>query len=202
MKAAKFSLGVLAKNLFFDPLRMQSSTFDLRIDRVDPRRIVPTEIDPWRKREICGEVHDESTHVLQNLYGKNRIGIAGLFSTVPDLLTFLEMLLNGGALRGRRYFSEEMVTRMHTNHFPHAVGAEGPGGLGWSLYPQGYMGNYGTPQTFGKTGFTGCMILADRKKELGLVILSNYHYPHRKKDLEPNRQFRADIADSMFGNFK
>lgn len=199
MKATKCSLGFLAKTLFFDPLEMRDTTFDVRTNRIDEKRIVPTQIESWRNREIRGEVHDESTYALQRYYGVNGIGIAGLFSTAPDLLTFLEMLLQGGTLRDRIYFSEIIVTQMYKNHFPYVHGADG---FGWTLYPQDYMGRYGTPETFGKTGFTGCMVMADRKKELGLVILSNYHYPKRKSDLAPNTKFRADIADIVFCNRK
>lgn len=199
-RVAQPSLGVFAKKLFFNPLSMRDTTFDLFIERINVgKRVIPSEIDPWRDGEIRGKVHDESTHTLQKLYGVNKIGTAGLFSTVPDLLTFLEMLLNNGFFRGHRYFSEEMVTQMSVNHFPLVEGADG---LGWALYPQEYMGNYSTAHTFGKTGFTGCMVLADRKKEVGLVVLSNYHYPHRKKDLVPNIRFRADIADIVFCNSK
>ncbi len=196
MKAVPQSLGVLAKSLLFDHLGMKSSTFDVRMNRLETSgRIVPTEIDPWRKRELRGEVQDESTYILQRLYGKNCIGNAGLFSTVPDLLTFVEMLLNGGTFHGHTYFSENMVTAMHTNHFPKA---DGSGGLGFALYPQDYMGTRGNKYMFGKTGFAGTMIVLDRAKERGLVILSNYHYPHRKKNLEPNRVFRADICNIVF----
>jgi len=192
MKVSPISLGVLAKRLYFDPLGMHDSSFSPHKDG----RIVPTEIDPWRARKIEGEVHDESTYVLQQLYGENCIGTAGLFSTVPDLLRFVEMLLRDGKLYGIQYFKEETVRAMHTDHFPKAGGA---GGLGWTLYPQDFMGKHGTPTMFGKTGFTGCMIMIDRSKERGLVILSNYHYPRRKTDLLPNKKFRADMCDIVFG---
>jgi len=70
--------------------------------------IAPTEIDPWRGRTIQGEVHDESTFILRKKYITTA---AGLFSTTPDILTFLEMLLHRGVYEGARYFSEEMIQR-------------------------------------------------------------------------------------------
>ncbi|TSC61575.1 MAG: beta-lactamase [Parcubacteria group bacterium Gr01-1014_48] len=187
--------GIRAHWYFFRGLQMNNTFWGP--DMYYPKdTTVPTEYDPWRGRELLGEVHDESTYTLQQYYPAACLGTAGLFSSAGDLLTFLVMLLCGGTFHGQRYFSQEMVTHMHTKQFPHI---DGVGGLGWNLYPQDYMGRYGTPQTFGKTGFTGCMIVADRSKERGLVVLSNYHYPHRKVDLEPNRQFRADICDIVFG---
>ena len=198
MKSEHAPLGMLAKTYFFDPLRMYDTTFDPNSYGDNPR-VVPTEYDFWRDRYLRGEVHDESTYALQKKYGRDAIGIAGLFATAPDMLTFLQMLLNAGKLAGRTFLSEQQVTDMHTKHFPDVTDA---GGLGFALYPQPYMGHCGTSQTFGKTGFTGCMVMADRYKELGLVILSNYHYPYRKTDLAPNQQFRANIADIVFCNRK
>lgn len=197
MKAIVQPLGVLADVWFFRPLHMSKTSFNPSV--LLRRDIVPSEIDSWRRIELRGVVQDESTYVLQRAYGLNNIGIAGLFSTAKDILTFLEMILNGGTLYNHKYFSAKTIKDMYTNHYPQAHGA---GGLGWTLYPQDYMGRYATGQTFGKTGFSGCMMLGDIQKGIGLVILSNYHYPMRKTNLEPNRQFRSDMADIVFCDAK
>ncbi len=51
-------------------------------------RTAPTELDPWRGRVLRGEVHDENAAVMDGVSGH-----AGLFSSVEDLLTFSEWLL-------------------------------------------------------------------------------------------------------------
>ncbi|HEY2825334.1 MAG TPA: serine hydrolase domain-containing protein, partial [Gemmatimonadales bacterium] len=51
------------------------------------QRIAPTEIDPWRGRELLGEVHDENAARLGGISGH-----AGLFSTAPDLARFAAWL--------------------------------------------------------------------------------------------------------------
>ena len=53
-------------------------------------------------------------------------------------------------------------------------------------------------ESFMKTGFTGCSIHLDAEKGMGLVILSNYIYPHRKKDSVLINDVRKDVADIVF----
>lgn len=180
----------LSQKYFFSALGMENSS--LLPERFDRERIVPTEIDPWRGRVIQGEVHDETAYVLKS---KHIVGSAGLFSTAPDLLTFLEMLMNKGVYGSTRYFGPETIEAMHTNQFSQ------PGqcaGLGWDLSQPHYMGRLCTDQTFGKTGYTGCSCLCDISLGVSIVILSNYHFPERKGSATPINRFRQEIAEMVF----
>jgi hypothetical protein len=60
------------------------------------------------------------------------------------------------------------------------------------------MGERCSQRTIGKTGFTGCMCLCDMKREIGVVLLSNYTYPRRKPDREAINTIRRDLADMVF----
>ena len=180
-------LHVSAQEEFFDPLGMNDTTFFPSDDAV--ANCVPTEIDPWRNRTIQGEVHDESAWALRGIM---TAGSAGLFSTVPDLLKFVRMLLNGG----QSFFSPEMVEAMHTNQIPHISGH--CTGLGWELN-QEYMGKTRTSATFGKTGFTGCAVIIDKTRDMGVVILSNYTYPTRKPNRDLINEVRGGIVDCLNG---
>jgi CubicO group peptidase (beta-lactamase class C family) len=122
-------------------------------------------------------------------------GSAGLFTTVPDLLIFLEMMLRNGEYAGTRFFNEQTMRSIETNQ-THVPGIYT--GLGWELYQPRYMGRHCTQQTFGKTGFTGCVVAADRSKGIGFVLLSNYTYPYRKNDVSLINSVRSDIADIVF----
>ncbi len=51
---------------------------------------------------------------------------------------------------------------------------------------------------FGKTGFTGCLVLVDIIKQKGMVLLSNYTYPKRKENAQKINQVRRAIADIVF----
>src|SRR5690606_1293317 len=49
-------------------------------------------------------------------------GAAGLVSTVPDYLRFMQAFLNGGELDGRRVLSEDLIAEMIRNQVPeHAM---------------------------------------------------------------------------------
>jgi CubicO group peptidase (beta-lactamase class C family) len=184
------SLAVIADETFFKPLEMNSTSFSCDTARM--KNAVPTEIDSWRGRTIQGEVHDESAWVLRT---RMAVGSAGLFSTVPDLLIFLEMLLNRGTYGGKRYFSEGIIEQMHTNQI-NAAGQRA--GLGWELFQKRYMGNRCTEMTIGKTGFTGCVCVCDFGKQAAFVLLSNYTFPNRKPDTSAIDEVRRDIADIIF----
>lgn len=77
-------------------------------------------------------------------------GSAGLFSCAPDILTFLHW---------------------HKNTFS--------GNLGWEQYTPEWMGDIVSPNSYGKTGFTGCCMLIDPETQRGYVFLSNAVHPHR-----------------------
>jgi CubicO group peptidase (beta-lactamase class C family) len=180
-----------AQRVFFDPLGMKSATFHPEDCKKD--RIAPTEQDEWRDGLVHGVVHDESTYMLQN--SDYYLGAAGLFSTAPDLLTFLEMLLNDGRYHNDAYFSESIIEKMFNIQFTdddHKVG------LGWELDAKRYMGESATTATFGKTGFTGCMVLGDVKLGCGLVFVSNRVYPKRPADSDMINEVRQDIGDMVW----
>lgn len=184
-------IDLLADKCFFESLKMKKTTFHPK--KMDKKQIPPTEQDEWRGRVVQGEVHDESAYKLQE---KMIVGSAGLFSTVPDLLTFMEMLLNQGTLDREKYFSPEMVRMMHTNQLQE-IGHRA--GLGWELWQKRFMGQLCSRETFGKTGFTGCVFVCDPVKEKGFVLLTNRTYPKRNPDVSLMNGVRSDIADMVFG---
>lgn len=184
-------LDELADGYFFKPLGMNRTTF--HPERFDKSEIAPTEMDEWRGRTIHGEVHDESTYILMN---ERPTAIAGLFSTVPDLLTFQEMLLNDGSHEGRRYYSPAIVKQMYTNQIAD-IGEDA--GLGWELNKPSYMGKYSNEHIMGKTGFTGCVMITDPIEDVGFSLLSNRIFPKRPKDNSAINEVRRDVADIVFG---
>jgi len=186
-------LDKLSEKYFFQPLKMTDTTFE-PLRKSKKEEIVPTEIQEWRGGLIQGEVHDESAYVLKK---KMVVGSAGVFSTAPDMLNFLEMLLNNGSLGGKKYFSLEIIKQIQTNQLAD-IGQYA--GLGWELNQPRYMGKYCSEKTFGKTGFTGCVCVCDIERGVGFVILSNYTYPTRKPDAMLINKFRSNIADIIFEN--
>lgn len=172
---------------FFKPLRMNRSTFFP--DNFPADEIPPTENDEWRGL-LQGIVHDESAYICKK-EGKI-VGHAGLFSTAPDILNFLQMLLNKGTFGGKKYFSENAIEQMGTNQIPELNDFTG---LGWELNQPRYMGDHCTSHTFGKTGFTGTLCVCDIQKNIAYVMLSNRIFPKRPKDSTKINAFRRKIGD-------
>ncbi len=184
-------LDVLSDEIFFKPMKMNQTSF--HPEKFNKDDIVPSEYDiNWRKRLIHAEVHDESAWTLEK---SKKVGSAGLFSNVPNLLNFTEMLLNFGLYKGKRYLSKEIVSKIYENQFPKL---DTPVGLGWELCQKRFMGDLANENTFGKTGFTGCSIVCDIPREVAVVILSNRIYPRRSETPEAINSVRHDIADIVF----
>lgn len=184
-------LNALADRLFFAPLGMTRTRFH-PLETFSKNEIVPTEIQEWRGGLVQGEVHDESAYVLQH---KMIPGSAGLFSTAPDLLNFLEMLLHNGTIHSKQYLSKKIVSQIYANQLLD-IGVSA--GLGWELHQPQFMGSRSTPMAFGKTGFTGCMCIVDIPGEVACVMLANCTYPTRKPDASLINAIRRDIADAIF----
>jgi CubicO group peptidase (beta-lactamase class C family) len=160
-------LAVLAQRELFDPLGMRDSSF-----MVSRKHAAPTEIDA--NGIVQNIVHDESARAFAR--EEMSVGHAGMFSTAPDILNFLEVLLRG--------------------RYPAIVeGAQK--GLGWELNKKWFMGSRFGPRTFGKTGFTGTSIVCDCDRGVALVILSNRTYPKRPADSDAINTFRQDIANCV-----
>jgi CubicO group peptidase (beta-lactamase class C family) len=81
-------------------------------------------------------------------------GGAGLLSTGRDYARFLQMLLNGGELEGKRLLSPTTVALMTQNHIPGIDRGPGMGfGLGFSVRLD--VGAAGQPGSVGEFGWSG-----------------------------------------------
>ena len=187
---------------FFEPLGMTRSGWDpLSRDwnPVPKNEIAPTEFCNFRGREIQGEIHDESAWVLRKLFP---VGSAGMFSCVPDLLKFVQMVMNDEPkgildLVSRNAFAREDAAKFMPAG---ATAAEGAcTALGWELAQSKFMGSHISPRTFGKTGFTGASIVCDPIAGAAVVLLSDFTYPHREPNADRIHAFRACLADAFFG---
>lgn len=186
-KITNNTIDKLAEEHFFKPLKMTRSTF--YPENFPIEEVVPTESDDWRGL-VQGIVHDESAYICKK--EDKIVGHAGLFSTAPDILNFLEVLLHNGTFQEKTYFSEKMVEQMGTNQIPELNDSTG---LGWELNQPRYMGDFCTQHTFGKTGFTGTLIVCDVEKGIAYVILSNRIFPKRPADSTAINAFRKKVGE-------
>jgi CubicO group peptidase (beta-lactamase class C family) len=185
-------LDIAADTLVFEPLGMKRTTF--HPERFPWEEVAPTEYDSWRGRLIQAEVHDESAARLRPLI----VGSAGLFSTVPDFMKCICMLLNNGIAGGRQLFKPATVRLMYANACPPSLGERS--GYGWELDRKEFMGALCRKTTFGKTGFTGCSVVADPERRRAVVLLSNHVHPRRRENREMINRVRSSLADLVLGH--
>ena len=169
------------------PLRLSDTRF--LPDSLQRSRIAPTEYDPWRQRQLRGEVHDENASRFNGVSGH-----AGLFSTGEDLSRVARMWLNGGTLDGARLASAETVaafTRAQdTLISKRALGWETPNGMNSA-------GHRLSPRAFGHTGFTGTSMWIDPSRDLFVILLTNRVNPTREN--KKIGAVRIALADAIVG---
>jgi CubicO group peptidase (beta-lactamase class C family) len=130
---------------------------------------------------------DQGGMVSQGAYvagpKKSFSGGAGLVSTASDYGRFLQMILNGGELEGKRLLSRKTVELMTTNHL-HGVRTDTGGGIGINFDGLGFglgfsvvtdLGARGIPGSVGEFGWGGAYhssYWVDPKEQLVVVYLT------------------------------
>jgi CubicO group peptidase (beta-lactamase class C family) len=101
-------------------------------------------------------------------------GGAGLVSTAADYARFLQMMLNGGELDGKRLLSRKTVELMTSDHLRDVPYNPGSGiGLGFSVLKD--LGARGTPGSVGEFGWGGAYhstYWVDPREQLLVVYLT------------------------------
>ena len=176
----------------FRPVGLRATSFvdltQVRTRRLQPvhEMIAPTEECPWRKRILCGEVHDDNAYVMGGVAGH-----AGLFSSAQDIHHFLLHLRK--CLRGEdgllpAPLLEEFLSRDKTiKDSTYALGWDTPSAEHSS------SGNYFSPNSVGHLGFTGTSIWWDLEMDCHVILLSNRVHPSRASD--KLKTFRPYIHD-------
>lgn len=151
--AAKQPLADYIRQEIFTPLDMTLSTFCPTTSN-----IVCTDANV-----PAGVVHDPRSRALGGLTGH-----AGLFSTAAELLCFAEAVRTGGG----PILSRASVARMSRSQLAPSVGAMSYGWFcaGNDLLPRGDLFS---DQSFGHSGFTGCVLLIDPACDASVALVSN-----------------------------
>lgn len=176
----------------FHPLGLRSTAFVdltlLRTRQLQPvvEMIAPTENCPWRKKILCGEVHDDNAYAIGGVAGH-----AGLFSSARDihhLLACLNRCFHGKDSFFPRALVEEFLTKDRS--VPDSTYA-----LGWDTpaSQKSVSGSYFSKFSVGHLGYTGTSIWWDLEKNCHIILLTNRVHPSRKN--EKIKDFRPYIHD-------
>lgn len=157
----------------FTPLGMRDTHFYLPPEKAGRLAVVYSATDRGLER-----APDPGGATGQGAYvsgpRKSFSGGAGLVSTAGDYARFLQMLLNGGTLDGRRLVSRKTVELMTTDHMAGTPFRDGQGfGLGFSVVTDlGARGLIGSPGEFAWGGAYHSTYWVDPKEGLVVVYMT------------------------------
>jgi len=195
-------LNEYAKQTFYDPLNMASTTFKPR-EHEPLNRIAPTEKEKYfRLQQIRGDVHDPGSAMFGGVAGH-----AGLFSDAYDLAKLYQMLVNGGELNGVRYLKKETIdyfTAYHSDISRRGLGFDKPEKDNATRKPvDAYPAKPVSPLTYGHTGFTGICVWVDPAYDLVYIFLSNRVNPEGGDNLKlSHMNVRSNIQETIYKSFE
>jgi serine-type D-Ala-D-Ala carboxypeptidase len=180
----------------FRPLGLRGTGF-VDLTRISSRRLVPvteaiapTEQCPWRKRLLCGEVHDDNAYAMGGVAGH-----AGLFSSAAEVDALASRLL--ACWRGDDEFVPPPLMRECWSRDPGVP--DSTWALGWDTpAPAVSMaGRLVGPRAVGHLGFTGTSVWIDLDRQVVVTLLTNRVHPGRDNDRI--KDWRPRIHDAVWG---
>lgn len=178
--------GYVARTVY-GPLGITSLFF---VDLSRPALALPyaaTELCAWRKKLLCGQVHDDNAYVLGGVAGH-----AGLFGTAGAVGALLQALLAPGAVHEAPAWLELAVLELFFQRQPggtFALGFDTPSLVSSS------SGDFFSEHSVGHLGFTGTSFWIDRHSGLIVVLLTNRVHPSRYN--ERLRDFRPRLHNTV-----
>lgn len=187
------ALDQYVSEIFYEPMGLTNTTY-LPLKKFPLDRIVPSENDKYfRNQKIQGHVHDMGAAMLGGISGH-----AGIFSNTNDLAVIMQMLLNKGIYNGVQYLKPETV-----NYFTSRKVEDNRRGLGFDKPVlerdgKGPTSDLCSLETFGHSGFTGCVMWADPQYDLVYIFLSNRTYPTMDNKKLISNNVRTNIQDLIY----
>jgi CubicO group peptidase (beta-lactamase class C family) len=187
------SLDRFCQERVFAPLGLRSIAF-IDLAQLRARKLVPatdliaaTAQCAWRKRMLCGEVHDDNAYAMGGVAGH-----AGLFANAADVEALAARL--HACHRGEDDFIAPDVVRefwARDGTVPDSTWA-----LGWDT-PSPGRSSAGTRITnaVGHLGFTGTSLWIDLDRDLRVVLLTNRLHP--RGDNDRIREVRPRVHDAV-----
>lgn len=162
-------IDLVAQSEIFQPLKMDKTSY--KPNSID---CAPTEYrdDTVYKGYLQGRVHDEKSFAMGGLAGH-----AGLFSTAEDIAKFILAMFNDQhVLSGKtiQLLNETQIdsTDLYDNPKSRALGFEKPSS-------QHVLKDF-KKEIIMHTGFTGCNLMINLKRQTGFVLLTNAVHPKRE----------------------
>lgn len=178
-RASGQALDVFLQSRVLEPLGMKDTHFYLPKEKAGRLAVVysPRKQGGLERAPVSGTMDAQGAYVEGPR--KSFSGGAGLVSTAADYLRFLQMMLNGGELDGKRIVSRKTVELMTVDHLiTHEIDPGAGFGLGFAVIKD--VGAKGVPGSAGEYGWGGAYhstYWVDPTEELIVVYLTQLR-PH------------------------
>ena len=172
-RASGMAFDQFLQQRILDPLAMKDTSFYLPMNKLDRLAVVYSAKDGKAERApVEGTIASQGHYV--NGPRKSFSGGAGLLSTPGDYARFLQMMLNGGQLNGKRILSRKSVELMTIDSLLGITFRPGQGfGLGFSVVKD--IGLYGALSSVGEYGWGGAYhsnYWVDPKEQLVVIYMT------------------------------
>jgi CubicO group peptidase (beta-lactamase class C family) len=118
----------------FDPLGMKDTTFWPNAEQIG--RLAQTYKLDSQTKDLVEVPINQLTYPLNDRQHRYPMPAGGLFSTAEDVSKFCRMILNGGALDGKRYISPQSLNEMTSTQNKGLGGTNY--GFGWNISKSGF----------------------------------------------------------------
>ncbi len=173
-----------------DPLRIDTLFFRpaTAAPAGERSRFAATQLCPWRRRLLVGEVDDENAHALGGVAGH-----AGLFGTAGAVHRLVAALMRAALEQSPASFIDGRTVARFFRREPgaecRALGFDGVSSSGSS------SGRWFSRESIGHLGYTGTSFWADPMRSVIVVLLTNRVHPFRFNDRI--REFRPRLHDAV-----
>lgn len=151
---------------------------------------VATENCAWRKKVICGEVHDDNCYIIGGISGH-----CGLFGDIESVLDLCVLILDLWKKRKEHPNINNKDLQTFLSRQESEIKTTRVLGFDTPAVKESSGGRFLSRSSVGHLGFTGTSFWIDPEKELVIVLLSNRVHPDR--DNEKIRKFRPFFHDGI-----
>jgi CubicO group peptidase (beta-lactamase class C family) len=158
----------LENKIFYNPISDEKKS-------ISQTSFVATENCPWRKKILCGEVHDDNCYTMGGVAGHS-----GLFGNIEGVTAYAGLILDlwKGAAAHPNIQKEDLVAFLaRQEKIPGSTWALG---FDTPAAKDSSSGVHMSKKSIGHLGFTGTSFWIDPEKDVVIVLLSNRVHPSRE----------------------
>jgi CubicO group peptidase (beta-lactamase class C family) len=180
----------LENNIFFNPLYKEKQT-------QRNKDFAATEICPWRKKILYGEVHDDNCYAMGGVAGHS-----GLFGNIEGVTALADIILDMWKGNKKHPNIDNKDLKNFLIKQKKIPGSSRTSGFDTTTKTGSSSGKYFSKKSAGHLGFSGTSLWIDPEKKIVVVLLSNRVHPSRenKKIVQFRPFFHDMVIERIFLN--